>query len=72
MFEKICVNGKTTHPVYNYLRSNSSLFDPKKKTSKEIPWNFAKFLVDGNGQVIKYYEPKTFPEDILPDIKNYL
>ena len=72
MFEKIDVNGKSTHPVYNFLRSNSSLFDPKKKTSKEIPWNFAKFLVDANGQVIKYYEPKVFPEEILDDIRSQL
>ena len=44
--EKIEVNGKNTNPVYIYLRSNSSLYDPKKKTAKEIPWNFAKFLVN--------------------------
>ena len=46
IFEKIDVNGKKTHPIYAYLRNNSQLYDAKKKTAKEIPWNFAKFLVN--------------------------
>ena len=51
IFEKIDVNGENAHPVYKYLRSNSSLFDAEKNVVGEIQWNFAKFLVDGNGHV---------------------
>ena len=57
--EKIDVNGANTHPVYNYLRTNSSL--QKDNKTGEIPWNFAKFLVDGDGQVKNYYPPATDP-----------
>ena len=42
-FEKCDVNGNTAHPVYNFLRQNSSL------KGEAITWNFAKFLVNGQG-----------------------
>jgi glutathione peroxidase len=49
MFDKIDVNGANTHEVYKYLRANSELYDKCKKDVKEIPWNFAKFLVNDKG-----------------------
>ena len=69
--EKIAVNGKDTHPVYAYLRENSSLKDAEDKVG-EIPWNYAKFLVDSNGKVIKFALPAVAPLDLLPDIKKYI
>ena len=49
--DKIDVNGKNTHPIYKFLRANSSLNVIKdKKIVKEIPWNFSKFLVSGDGK----------------------
>ena len=72
MFEKIEVNGVNCHPIYNYLRSNSKLYDDKKGTAGEIPWNFAKFLVNAQGKVISYYEPRKFPDDIRSDIEKLL
>ena len=62
MFEKIEVNGKNTHHVYNFLRLNSELHDPKTKKTSEIPWNFAKFLLNDKGEVVGYWSPKTDPE----------
>ena len=47
MFEKINVNGPESHDLYKYLRTTSELYDAKKSEVKEIPWNFAKFLLDG-------------------------
>ena len=72
MFAKCDVNGVDTCEVYQYLRMNSELFDAEKGTAKEIPWNFAKFLVDSEGHVKSYYGPKTSPEEIRPDINNLL
>lgn len=46
IFEKIEVNGQNSHDVFKFLRMNSELHDREKKEVKEIPWNFAKFLVD--------------------------
>lgn len=63
--EMIDVNGPNTHPVYQYLRWNSSLNakqgSDKPQQVKEIPWNYAKFLVDANGNVISFYPPATKP-----------
>jgi len=66
--KKICVNGKDTHDVYKYLRSKSSLWDSKKKMAKEIPWNFTKFLVSGDGKKVRYYNPRVMPNNMIPDI----
>ena len=68
MLEKIEANGKNTHDVYKFLRLNASDLNKKKGQSAEIPWNFAKFLVDRNGMVQTYYEPKRNPESIRADI----
>ena len=40
--------------------------------TKDIKWNFTKFLVDGNGQVVKRYAPTTEPSEIEKDIENLL
>ena len=65
MFEKIDVNGKNAHPLYKYLKKEA-----KGILNNEIKWNFTKFLIDTNGNVIKRYAPKVLPEDIKKDIEN--
>lgn len=67
MFEKIDVNGENAHPIYKYLKSEA-----KGVLSKEIKWNFTKFLVDSNGNVISRYAPITSPEKIKKDIEKLL
>lgn len=53
MHEKIEVNGDNAHPLYNYLKSQKSgIFGDK------IKWNFTKFLVDRDGQVVKRFSPQ--------------
>ena len=68
VMSKIDVNGKNADPLFNYLKSE------KKGLlgSKGIKWNFTKFLVDQNGEVIKRYSPNTEPKDIAQDIENLL
>jgi glutathione peroxidase len=72
LFAKTEVNGANTCEVYKYLRNHSELYDATKKQAKEIPWNFAKFLVDSNGQVVQYYPPKTLPDEFESNIKAML
>ena len=67
--EKVEVNGLNTHPVFSYLRQNSSLHDKKKGVTTNIGWNFAKFLVNKEGKVVKYYEPIVEPTAIVEDIR---
>lgn len=57
LFQKIEVNGNDTHPVYLYLRSHSELFDKNEKSAKVIPWNFAKFILNSEGEVVAYFPP---------------
>lgn len=72
MMSKIEVNGQNCHNVYKYLRANSPLWNEKKKQAGEIPWNFTKFLVDANGNVVKYYPPEIPPNDFREEVEGYL
>jgi glutathione peroxidase len=72
MFEKTNVNGSQCCEVYKYLRRNSELFDAKKGEAKEIPWNFSKFLVDSEGKVISYHDPRISPNDLEKNIEAIL
>ena len=72
IFSKIEVNGENCHPVYKYIRKNSELHDQKTGKSQEIPWNFAKFLVDRQGKVLKFYSPNTKPDTFKGEIKSML
>ena len=59
LMEKIEVNGENCHPLFAFLRNGSEeLFDPKTGKAQVIPWNFAKFFVNSDGKVIKYFNPK--------------
>ena len=64
MMEKIDVNGNDAHPLYAWLKEQA----PGILGSEGIKWNFTKFLVGRNGQVIKRYAPQDNPESITSDI----
>ena len=68
MFAKIDVNGDNTAPLYKYLKSEQSGF----LWTESIKWNFTKFLVDRNGNVVKRYGSSTKPESIKEDIEELL
>jgi len=67
LFEKINVNGKDTHPIYKYLKSELGGF-----LGSKIKWNFTKFLIDKNGKPVKRYSPTTLPEKLEADILKLL
>jgi glutathione peroxidase len=68
LFAKINVNGAETHPLYQYLKSEQTgLFG-----SESIKWNFTKFLVNREGQVLQRYAPTDTPEAIEKDIVKLL
>lgn len=67
MFEKIDVNGKNAHSLYKYLKNES-----KGVFSNKIKWNFTKFLIDANGNIIKRYAPTTSPLKLKSDIEKLL
>ena len=68
MFAKIDVNGSDAHPLYEHLKKAA----PGALGIKAIKWNFTKFLVDAQGNVLKRFEPNVEPADIAPDIEALL
>jgi Glutathione peroxidase len=59
MFAKIEVNGKNTHPIFKYLKS-----ELKGLLGSAIKWNFTKFVVDKQGSPIKRFAPVSTPESM--------
>ncbi len=68
LFEKIFVNGKNAHPLYQFLKTQC----PGLFGSELIKWNFTKFLIDHNGIPVKRFAPQTKPEELIDDLKNLL
>lgn len=66
-FAKIKVNGEDEAPLYTYLKKQKSGLMGSK-----IKWNFTKFLIDKNGNVIKRFGPTTTPEQIEKKLKEIL
>lgn len=67
LFAKIEVNGKNEEPLYTYLKSQQ-----KGTLGSKIKWNFTKFLVDRNGNVVARFAPTTTPEKLEEEIVKLL
>lgn len=67
LFEKIDINGKNAHPLWQYLKKQQggTLFDA-------IKWNFTKFIVDKQGKPVERHSPNTSPKEMLKDLMKYL
>lgn len=68
LFSKIDVNGDNAAPLYQFLKKEK----PGLLGSEAIKWNFTKFLVDRNGNVVKRYAPTDSPESIKKDLSKML
>lgn len=68
MFSKIEVNGDSAAPLYKWLKSSA----PDDEGNEDIPWNFTKFLVGRDGEVVKRYSPTVTPEQIGEELASYL
>jgi len=68
LFAKVDVNGDKADPLYRHLKNE------KKGLlgTEAIKWNFTKFLVDRDGNVLKRYAPNDTPESIGPDLEKAL
>jgi glutathione peroxidase len=67
LFSEIEVNGDNAHPLYQWLKQEKGGLGPSK-----IKWNFTKFLIDTEGNVVKRYGSTTTPEKIKGDIEKLL
>lgn len=68
VFAKIEVNGADAHPLYKYLKKEA----PGIAGTKAIKWNFTKFLIGPEGNVVKRYGSRETPEDLEKDILQLL
>lgn len=68
MFAKIDVNGGDAHPLYKYLSKEAKGI----LGTEAIKWNFTKFLVGRDGQVIDRFATATKPQDLKKDIEKAL
>ena len=68
MFSKIEVNGENACELYKLLKSEQ----PGEDGNEDLPWNFTKFLVDGDGSVLKRFNPQTTPEEIRDELGNLM
>jgi glutathione peroxidase len=66
--EKVDVNGPDASPVFDWMKGEAKGL----LGSKAIKWNFTKFLIDRDGQVVKRYAPTDRPESIAADIEALL
>jgi glutathione peroxidase len=68
LFAKVDVNGEATAPLYRYLKKRK----PGLLGSEAIKWNFTKFLVDREGEVVARFAPNDTPEAIERDVEKLL
>jgi len=66
MMSKIDVNGPNAIPLFQWLRSESSL------EGRAISWNFGKFVLNANGDIVRYWPPEVNPNGTLPVILDLL
>jgi glutathione peroxidase len=68
LFKKVDVNGSDAHPLFVNLKKSA----PGLLGSQGIKWNFTKFLMSADGQVIKRFAPTTKPEELTAEIEALL
>ena len=68
MMAKVKVNGADAHPLWQWLKAQA----PGLLGTEGVKWNFTKFLVGKDGQVLKRYAPNDTPESLRKDIERAL
>lgn len=68
LFAKVDVNGPAAHPLFSYLKAEA----PGLLGTKDIKWNFTKFLIGRDGSVLKRFAPQDTPESLEKDVKDVL
>ncbi|QIV96034.1 glutathione peroxidase [Allofrancisella inopinata] len=68
IMKKTNVNGKDAEPLFVYLKEHAK----GVLGTERIKWNFTKFLISKGGETIERFAPKDMPEDLIPDIENFI
>ena len=68
IFNKVLVNGPDAHPLFNHLKCHTRGI----AQNRAIKWNFTKFLINSEGQLVARYAPRTKPETLKMVIESNL
>ena len=68
IFSKVEINGNKAEPLFKFLKQQIKGF----MGTESVKWNFSKFLVNKNGQVVKRFGSLDFPENLESEIKALL
>ncbi|XP_033344998.1 probable phospholipid hydroperoxide glutathione peroxidase [Bombus vosnesenskii] len=66
LFQKIDVNGDNAHPLWKWLKTRAGGF-----ITDSIKWNFTKFIINKEGQVVARHPPTTSPLEMESELKKY-
>ncbi|GIL80276.1 hypothetical protein Vretimale_17451 [Volvox reticuliferus] len=72
VYDKIDVNGPDAHPLYKFLKARQPVSTPsdvRTRPNGDIEWNYAKFLVDREGNPVKRYKPSFDPVNMEADVR---
>jgi len=88
LFEKNDVNGENAQPIFKYLTEKTTfkgfdlnhpigeklneILSPELLAGDSVKWNFTKFLIGRDGNIVNRYEPTTAPEDLVTEIEKLL
>ncbi|XP_017757582.1 PREDICTED: probable phospholipid hydroperoxide glutathione peroxidase isoform X2 [Eufriesea mexicana] len=66
LFEKVDVNGDGAHPLWKWLKAQTS-----RSSTDDLQWNFAKFIINKEGKIVSRYVPSTDPHEMESELKKY-
>jgi glutathione peroxidase len=68
VFDKVMINGPDAHPLFSYLKSHTR----GVAQNRAIKWNFTKFIINKQGELVARYAPRTKPESLHNAVENCL
>ena len=73
LMKRCDVNGENAHPLFRYLRRVTECYkNPQNGKIKNIPWNFTKFIIDANANLIMYQNPRDSLYSQIDNLEEYL
>lgn len=68
VLDKVIINGPDAHPLFSYLKTHTRGI----AQNRAIKWNFTKFIINAQGQLVARYAPRTKPESLHNAVKSCL
>ena len=66
------INGATTNAIFKLIRTKSRLFNAATGLTREVPWNFTKFVVNSDLTIVEYFNPRAELDEVDQSINSIL